>query len=145
MSTVTEVGMSLQWIVATLKADSQWVALSPGGVHRGMLPVGTLTPATIIAFQSGVDVVFANAVRSSVDATYQIKGVGTSDQTQAVFDLAARIDDLFKRAKGTTTGGSIIRCYRINPLAYDDTTAGIQYMHAGGLYRIRSQDRKSVV
>jgi len=135
----TEVASAIQWVVATLRSDSQWVALSPGGVHRGMLPVGTSTPATIIAFQSGIDVVFANAVRSSVDATYQIKALGTSDQTQAVFALAARIDDLFKRARGATSDGVILGCYRLNPLAYDDETAGVQYTHMGGLYRIRNQ------
>lgn len=135
----TEVAMALQWIVATLNADSQWVALSPGGVHRGMLPVGTSTPATIISFQSGIDVVFANAVRSSVDATYQIKAIGTSDQTQAVFDLASCIDDLFKRARASTSDGVILGCMRQSPLQYDDETAGVQYTHAGGLYRIRNQ------
>jgi hypothetical protein len=136
---VMEVAMAFAFITATLKADSQWVALSPGGVRRGALPVGITLPGTIIAFQSGTDVIYANAVRSSVDALYQIKACGTSDQTQAVFDLASRIDDLFKRTLGTVVGGSIFSCIRQSPLSYEDNTAGVQYTHLGGLYRIRTQ------
>lgn len=134
-----EVAIGLSWITATLKADSQWLALSPGGVRRGSAPVDTLMPCTIIVFQSGVDVIYANAARSSVDALYQIKAVGTTDNTQSLFDLASRIDDLFGRARGTTTSGIILSCYRQSPLQYDDNTAGTQYSHIGGLYRIRAQ------
>jgi hypothetical protein len=134
-----EVAMAFAFITATLKADSQWVALSPGGVRRGALPVGSALPGTIIAFQSGTDVIYANAVRSSVDALYQIKACGTSDQTEAVFALASRIDDLFKRTSGSTPGGILLSCYRESPLSYEDNTAGVQYTHLGGLFRIRAQ------
>lgn len=136
---VHEVYIGFQFITATLKADSQWVALSPGGVRRGAAPIGTPLPCTIINFQSGVDVIYANAIRSSVDALYQIKATGLADDSPDVFALAARIDDLFKRAQGTVPGGSIIRCIRQSPLAYDDNTADVQYTHMGGLYRTRTQ------
>jgi hypothetical protein len=136
---VHEVAMGFSFITATLKADSQWVTLSPGGVKRGKAPSGSLFPLTIISYQSGIDVIFENAVRSSVNALYQIKAVGPSDNTQAIFDLASCIDELFKRTKGTVTGGNIIGCYRESPLAYEDDTAGIQYSHIGGLYRVRTE------
>lgn len=139
MSTVHEVYIGFQFITATLKADSQWVALSPGGVKRGAAPIGTVFPCTIINFQSGVDVIYANAVRSSVDATYQIKATGLSDDSPDVFALAARIDDLFSRTKGNVPGGYIISFIRQSPLSYDDNTAGVQYTHMGGLYRVRAQ------
>lgn len=137
---VHEVYIGLQWITATLKADSQWVALSPGGVRRGAAPVGTVFPCTIIAFQSGLDVIYANAVRSSVDALYQIKATGIADNSPGVFALAARIDDLFERSQGTVPAGLVLRCVRQSPLSYDDNTAGVQYTHMGGLYRIRMQE-----
>ena len=136
---VSEVAIGLSWITATLQADSQWLALSPGGVKRGALPVGTSTPATIVAFQSGPDVLTANAIRLMSNVLYQIKGVGSSDQTQAVFDLAARIDDLFKRTQGSAPGGIALSCYREAILQLDDNTAGIQYVHSGGLYRVKIQ------
>jgi hypothetical protein len=136
---VTEIAIGLSWITATLKADAQWLALSPGGVRRGVAPIGTAYPVTIIAFQSGLDVIYANAVRSSSNVLYQIRASGPSDNSQAVLNLASRIDDLFGRARGSVAGGIVLSCYRESPLAYDDNTAGVQYMHVGGLYRIRTQ------
>jgi hypothetical protein len=146
-----EVVSGFEFITTTLKASSQWVALSLGGVKRGKAPVDATFPLTIIAFQSGIDVIYANAVRSSVDALYQIKAMGPTDpgfgSTQAVFDLAAAIDDAFGGDQGLkhipVTGGYVLSSYRQSPLQYDDDTAGISYTHIGGLWRIRVQKRSS--
>ncbi|OLD63738.1 MAG: hypothetical protein AUF65_01135 [Chloroflexi bacterium 13_1_20CM_50_12] len=148
MST-NEVVSGFEFIVTTLKASSQWVALSPGGVKRGKAPVGTVFPCTITAFQSGIDVIYANAKRAFIDALYQIKATGPTDpgfgSSQAVFDLAAAIDDAFGGDQGLkhipVPGGYVLSAYRQAPLAFDDDTAGIQYAHIGGLYRIRIQKK----
>jgi len=144
-----EVVSGFSFIVTTLKASSQWVALSLGGIHRGKAPVGTVFPCTITAFQGGNDVIYANAVRAFIDALYQIKATGPTDpgfgSSQAVFDLAAAIDDAFGGDKGLkhipVPGGYVLSAYRQSPLAYDDDTAGIQYTHIGGLYRVRVQQK----
>ncbi len=148
MST-NEVVSGFEFITSTLRASSQWVTLSPGGVKRGRAPVGTVFPCTITAFQGGNDVIYANAVRAFIDALYQIKATGPTDpsfgSTQAVFDLAAAIDDAFGGDQGLkhipVPGGYILSSYRQSPLQYDDDTAGIQYTHIGGLWRIRVQKR----
>ena len=122
------------------------MSLSPGGVHFGAVPVGTPFPATIISFQSGIDVVAANAKRLMVDALYQVKGVGVSSDPDAVVALASQIDDTLGGDEGLkhvdVTGSHVLGCYRQAPLMYPDTDkAGTQYMHIGGIYRVRNQQK----
>ena len=139
MSAVHEVAIGLEWILATLRADSQWLDLSPGGVHIGSAPPSTEYPLTIINFQSGIDVVTANARRIMVNALYLIKAVGPALSSSATINLASRIDELFDKKRGAATGGVILACFRENPINYYENIAGTKYMHLGGLYHIKTQ------
>lgn len=143
---VHEACSGLNFLLSTLRGDSTLMSLSPGGVHFGAVPVGTPFPATIISFQSGIDVVAANAKRLMVDALYQVKGVGLASDPDPVVALGSQIDDTLGGDEGLkhvdVTGGHILGCYRQAPLMYPDVDkAGTQYMHIGGIYRIRNQQK----
>jgi hypothetical protein len=143
---VAEAALGLSFFLTTLRADSVLVSLSPGGFRIGAMPVGSSYPGTVIGFQSGTDVIYTNARRSSVDALYQVKGVGLLDDPQSVVDLASQIDVTLGGDQGLKNvfipNGYIGSCYMETPLLLIDTDkSGVQFMHLGGLYRVRIQQR----
>lgn len=145
---VHEAASGLAFLLQQLRGDSALMALSPGGVHVGAAPVGTTFPCTLVSFQSGIDVVAANAKRLMVDATYQVKGTGLASDPDPVVALGSQIDDTLGGDEGLkhvdVTGGHILGCYRQAPLMYPDVDkAGTQYMHIGGIYRVRNQQKPS--
>jgi hypothetical protein len=135
---MNETGLGLKWLIATLKADSEFLTASPGGVHRGMAPPGTTTPFTIVAFQSGTDVTTMNEVRLLSDVLYQVRAVGPATMAGDIVAAADRIDALFKRTSGTVSGVRI-DCFRDSPLQYDELPNGIQWSNFGGLYHLQIQ------
>lgn len=144
MSTVNEAASGLAFFLAQLRAGTT----SPGGVCVSAAPVGTSFPCIIVAFQSGIDVIFANAKRAFLDALYQCKAVGLASEPDAVVDLASQIEAALGGDEGLqhvdVTGGHVLSAYRQSPLLYYDVDkAGTQYMHLGGLWRIRNQQKPS--
>jgi len=142
MSTINEAASGLAFLLARLRAGTT----SPGGVHVGAAPIGTLFPCVIIAFSSGIDITFANGKRAFVDALYQCKAVGPSSDPDAVVALAGQIDDALGGDEGLThvdvSGGHVLACRRESPLLYpDEDKAGVQYMHLGGNFRIKNQQK----
>lgn len=145
---VHEAASGLNFILSTLRNDPMLMSLSPGGIFVGAAPIGATFPCTLVSFQSGIDVVAANAKRLMVDALYQVKGVGVSSDPDAVVALASQIDDTLGGDEGLrhvdVTGGHILSCQRRSPLLYNDIDkAGTQYMHIGGIYRVRNQQKPS--
>lgn len=143
---VSEAALGLSFFVTTLEADSTLISLSPGGIRVGAMPLRSSFPGTVIGFQSGTDVIYVNARRSSVDALYQVKAVGRLDDRQSVVDLASQIDIDLGGDQGLKNvfipNGYIGSCHRESPLLLIDTDkSGVQFMHLGGLYRVRIQQR----
>lgn len=143
MST-NEAASGLAFFLAQLRAGTT----SPGGVCVGAALVGTPFPCVIVAFQSGIDVVYGNAKRAFIDALYQCKAVGLANDPDSIVALAGQIEDSLGGDQGLqhvdVTGGHILSCIRQNPLLYNDVDkAGTQYMHIGGIYRVRNQQKPS--
>jgi|SRR2546421_2120166 len=141
MST-NEAASGLAFFLAQLRAGTT----SPGGVCVGAADVGTPFPCTIVDFQSGIDVIFANAKRAFIDALYQCKAVGPASDPDAIAALASQIDESLGGDEGlkhvSVTGGHILSCYRQSPLMYfDKDKSDIKYMHLGGLWRVRNQQK----
>lgn len=144
MSAIPEVASGLAFFLAQLRAGTT----SPGGVCVGAASVGTPFPCIIVAFQSGIDVVYANAKRSFIDALYQVKAVGVASDPDAIVTLAGQIENALGGDQGlqhvNVTGGHVLSCQRQNPLMYnDEDKAGTQYMHIGGIYRVQNQQKSS--
>src|SRR5690348_225053 len=143
---VVEAALGLSFLLTTLRADSTLVSLSPGGIRHGALPVGSTYPGTVIQFQSGVDVITTNARRLMTNALYQVKGVGLLEDPQSVVDLASQIDTVLGGDQGLKNvfipNGYVLGCYQESPLFLPDVDkSGVQFMHLGGLYRVRIQQR----
>lgn len=143
---VAEAALGLSFLLSTLRADSTLVSLSPGGIRHGAMPVGSTYPGTVVEFQSGIDVIYTNAIRSSVNALYQVKAVGPKDNPQAVVDLASQIDEVLGGDQGLKNvfipNGYVPSCYQESPLMLNDVDkSGVEFTHLGGLYRIRIQKR----
>jgi len=143
---VHEAASGLAFFLSTLRGESVLMSLSPGGIQVGAAKVGTLFPCTIVAFQSGIDIGFANNKRAFVDALYQVKAVGPASDPDAVVALASQIDDTLGGDEGLmhvdVTGGHILNCFRQSPLMYhDEDKTGTQYIHIGGMYRIKNQQK----
>jgi hypothetical protein len=80
------------------------------------------------------------------NALYQVKGVGLLEDPQSVVDLASRIDTVLGGDQGlknvSIDNGYALSCYRESPLLLPDVDkSGVQFMHLGGLYRVRIQQR----
>jgi hypothetical protein len=143
---IAEAALGLSFLLTTFRADSVLVGLSPGGIRVGAMPVGSSYPGTVIGFQSGTDVIYGNGVRSSVDALYQVKAVGLLEDPQSVVDLASQIDIDLGGDQGLKNipipNGYVLACRRESPLLLPDVDkSGVQFMHLGGLYRVRIQQR----
>lgn len=136
---VHEAAIALGWIFTTLANDATLTSEATGGVHRAYAPPDTVPPYIIVGFQTGLDVLTANAVRLMNNSLYQIKVVGPADDTPTLMSIAAEIDALFKRASGSATGGLILTCYRESPLQVDEIVSGEQWTNIGGLYRMLIQ------
>lgn len=143
---VHEGASGLSFFLQRLRNDSALMSKSPGGVQIGAARVGTAFPCTIVQFQSGIDIWYANK-RAFVDALYAVKAVGPDSDPDAVVALASQIDDTLGGDEGLkhidVTGGHILNCKREGILLYQDSTAGVQHTHMGGTYRIKNQ-KKSV-
>jgi hypothetical protein len=145
VSTVTEVASGLAFLLAQLRGNATLMSLSPGGVQIGSADIGSEFPCTLINFQSGIDMIFGNGKRAYVDALYQVKAVGPADDPDVVVALASAIDDALGGDEGlkhvSVTGGHILRCSRTAPLFYPDQVAGTKYMHMGGIWNIKNQQK----
>lgn len=142
---VHETVISLAWLVAELEADTTFMGLTPGGIHRALAPATDdsgnqiATPYAILAFQSGLDTLTVNAYRVITQPLFQAKAVGPASNTAAIAASAARMDDLIKRASGTVTGGIVLSCFREQLLMVDELVSNAQWTNIGGLYRLLIQ------
>ena len=136
---VIESYVGLEFIFATLTNDATFNSLALGGAWRGSAPVGTPMPLCIISFQSGIDVLTANARRMMINAMFQVKASGQAANTPAVAALAAAIDALLARTSGYATGGYALACFRESVIQYDEDIGSDKYTHMGGLYRLLLQ------
>lgn len=142
---VIECYSGLTFFMQILRSNSALIAKSPGGIQFGSAKLGSAFPVTLINFQSGIDISFANSKRAFLDALYSVKAVGPYSDPDAVASLASEIDDTLGGDEGLkhidVTGGHVLNCHRESVLFYLDDTAGTRYGHMGGSYRIKNQQK----
>jgi hypothetical protein len=130
-----EIAASLEFIMSKLTGDATLMSIATGGVYRGMAKVGATPPFIVVAFQAGHDVLTFNDVRMVSQLLFQVRAVGPASLTSAIFQAAARVDDLLKKTSGTATNSLILGLYREEPLHYDENVDGVLWTNTGGLYR----------
>lgn len=126
------------WLYGKLHTDVTLMA-AVTGVYADMAPESAAYPLVIFALLDGDDLITINGIRIWVTATYEVKVITDAESFSGIKAAVDRIDALLHRASGTVTDGTVYECVRTMPLRYVEQLAGRQYLHLGGLYRLRVQ------
>lgn len=137
---MSETAQSFTWTVGRAKADVQLQEFALGGIWQGNAPMGTVGLYVSIGQQSNTDVNTINAVRIFSSILLLIKAVSKSSDWDNIVIANNRIDALFQGQKNIALSpGYMLSSYREQEVSYEEVSAGIQYSHLGGLYRVLIQ------
>jgi hypothetical protein len=125
-------------LYAKLAGDATLSGLAPGGVWRGVAPVGTTGVFVAFAQVSGVDA-YTLKDRATTTYNYLIKAIGPGESATPAWNAAARIDALLNDQPLTLSAGSVMSVRRERAMTMTETDGGEQYQHAGGYYIIWTQ------
>lgn len=128
-----------QMIFTRLNADAQLSTLAPGGVWRGVAPESASGTVVVFSQVSSQDT-YALAERAYSDFTYQIKAITPGTSAVPAWDASERVEALLTDAPLTLPEGALMACRRQTVISATETDGGEQYQHAGGLYRITTQE-----
>lgn len=131
-----EIARALEWINDTLLADATLTGLVSTRVHDGLAPQGSAYPFVVFNHQGGYDALGVGSARVLNSGLYQIKAVTESDSYASAIAIADRIDEVLHSAAGSKDGAYVAACVREQPIMIIEVSNGIQYRHAGGLYRL---------
>jgi len=136
-----------EWIVSHLEGDTGVGGLFDpakpeplAGVYRDLIPADKDLPAIRFQLQNPHDVRTVGQARVLVRLDYLIVVTREGHAVAPLVPLADRVDELLHRANGSTSTLTIYECTRLQPfhlLEPDDS--GVQYRHAGGIYRTMVQ------
>lgn len=139
---MSEIVEAEQWLYSTLSGDSTLTGLATGGVWRVLAPAKTALPYVIFQKQAARDVSTVAAIRIMDSLLYTVKAVVLkSDYLAKGAAMADRIDTLLHRQTATTSNAYVFACYREEPFSMDELTAGTEYSHLGGIYRLYVQSK----
>lgn len=144
MASAHEVALGMAWMMSVLRANSPFVAAIPGGLWRAKVPAEATPPLApppygVLIHQAGTDNM-AFGGRAYANMLIQAKVVGPSTQSTALEAAAALMDTLLTlTGQVAVTGGTIMSCYRSQPLQLDEDVAGEEWMNIGGLYRLMAK------
>ena len=146
MTTVIGPPEGMAYILAKLQADSALVAYASGGIYRFAAPQSAIDkpPYILITYQGGADVMGSFADRLMTTGLYQVAIYGPdvlsgASLTNSTLIPAARLIDAdLHRTSGAAQGGTILACYREQPLMLSEVVSGsdVVWSRVGGLYRI---------
>lgn len=135
---MNEITRGLIWIDATLSASSAVMAALPGGVWRGVAPIGTPTPYGIYSHQGGPDVGGNAGIRLLTEGVFQVAAYGPSTQMAQLVAGADAIDAALQRASGPAGSDAYtLSSVRQSPLVLDEIVSGVQWTRVGGFYRLQ--------
>ena len=145
MAASHEVALGFAWMLSVLSADSAYSAATPGGTWRALIPAEATPPLSappygVLIHQSGMDTVVFGGARAYANMLFQAKVVGPASGSAALESAAARMDTLLTiSGQVAVTGGTILACYRFQPLQLDELVDGEEWMNIGGLYRLMAK------
>lgn len=129
----------IAYIIAKLQTDTTLMAYATGGIWRDKAPQASIDnpPYILVRYQGGADVMGSFADRLMTSGLYQVAIYGPDALFTTLFAAARLIDTDLHRTSGTAQGGTIIACYREQPLIISEVVAGSDqlWIRAGGLYR----------
>jgi hypothetical protein len=87
--------------------------------------------------QGGGDVATANGTIVMARLMYVVRATCAGMSYGPITEAAGLIHTLLHRQSGAVTGGKVVACLRVHPLAYGEEKEGDEhYRHMGGLYRL---------
>ncbi|MDE1904957.1 MAG: hypothetical protein KGH75_00720 [Rhodospirillales bacterium] len=141
MTTVIGPAEGMAYILAKLQADAPLNAIATGGIYRAAAPQAAINapPYVLINYQGGADVMGSFADRIMTGGLYQVAIYGPDTMMAASLVPAARLIDAdLHRTAGTAQGGTILACYREQPIVLSEVVTGsdVYWSRVGGLYKI---------
>jgi hypothetical protein len=129
------------WIYSVLSADATLASLVSTRIYSYAAPKESSFPVVVYGVQTpSLDIVTQPLVRIASRLRYQVKAVWQGNDFVSAGAISARIDALLQAASGSNSYGVVAACYRDMPISYlENDDEGVQYSHAGGLYRIIAQ------
>ena len=126
-------------LYAKLSGDATLTSLAPGGIWRGVAPVGTTGVWVIFNQISSVDA-YTLADRATTTHNYLVKAIAPGESATGAWDAANRIDALLTDQTLTVDGSPAMSVRRERTMTLTEADGGEQYQHAGGYYIIWTQD-----
>ena len=137
---MSETSVIAKWLYGILHGDGTLLGLATGGIWDTHAPQGVTGNVVVFQFQAGKDVLVVGAQRISMDATYLVRAIGATNRYEAIMPIADRIDTLIHGVRSPlVVGGSTLGevwCVRTQPFLLTEVDSGIEYRHAGGIYRV---------
>ena len=129
-----------QGLYAALSGDSTLAGLAPGGVWRDNAPIGTTGTFVVYQQVSGIDD-YTLKIRATTSYTYMVKAVAAGESSAPALDAAERIDAVLTDQPLTLSAGSVLAIRRDTHIIYAENDGGERYHHAGGHFRIMTQEQ----
>ena len=126
-------------LYAKLSGDATLTTLAPGGVWRGIAPLGTTGVVVVFSQISSIDA-YTLADRATSTHNYMVKAIAPGETATPAWDAAARIDALLTDQPMTLSSGSVMSVRRERTMTLTENDGGEEYQHAGGYYIIWTQD-----
>lgn len=126
-------------IYARLSGDATLTSLAPGGVWRGVAPVDASGVVVVFSQSSALDS-YTFADRAITEHSYTVKAIAPGESAAPAWDAADRVDALLTDGAVTLDSGAVLSCRRDTIISMTETDGGEQYQHAGGIYRITTQE-----
>jgi hypothetical protein len=135
----SEIVIAERWLNQTLTGDA---ALAAMGVHGHLIPKDAALPAIVFVPRPGLDLVALGGARVFSTLDYIVKGVCQAESLAPLVEAVTKVDALLHGKSGAVTGGRVLSCIRVQPIAYPETSQGKQYRHLGGVYRLQVQEEE---
>ena len=139
-STPQEVAES--WLFATLRANAGLTALlaaGTAGIYSEIIPQAASLPAVVFFVNYASDLNTAGPARIQTTLEYVVKAVTKAEGYGVANAIDAQLDARLQAGSGAPSGGFVWGCMRIQPLRFMELDNGVQYRHAGGIYRLYAQ------
>jgi hypothetical protein len=127
-----------RWIRSVIMGDATLMSLV-SGAYSEIIPNDKPLPACRYDFISGTDLIVTDGVRIMTTSIYRIVVTNKGASPAPIVAAVSRMDDLFKRAVGTTPIVEILSCVRQEPFRFTEEQNQEVFTHAGGLYKLQAQ------
>lgn len=127
-------------IVRTLRADAQYAAMLPGGIHQGVAPPKTVSPFLVFSYASGQDALALNSNPSEAVAgsglvyLLKVQDEDTSDNSRAS-NVAEWVETTLLAANGSDISGAYVYGQRIAPFSLPSPEGDTVTQQEGGTFR----------